>query len=50
MRLFRGMSPLEKAKSLMAEDAGVKRPRSLLAAALVSAYERSQKKKGKPSD
>lgn len=52
MRLFRGvMSPLEKAKRLMAEDAGVKRPRSLVqVAALAREFDRRQKEKGKPSD
>lgn len=52
MRLFRGvMSPLEKAKRLMAEDAGVKRPRSLVqVAALAREFDRRQKEKDKPSD
>lgn len=52
VRLFRAViSPLEKAKRLMAEDAGVKRPRSLVqVAALAREYDRRQKEKGSPSD
>ena len=52
VRLFRSaISPLEKAKRLMAEDAGVKRPRSLVqVAALAREFDRRQKEKGNPSD